>query len=54
MKKSGNLSARNSENPTNKVPYFKKNFKKYWKTMKNTGKVWDKSGKLISLEKWEP
>ena len=37
----GNLSASNSENPANMVPYFKikKNFKKNWKTAKNTGKV---------------
>ena len=39
--KVGNLSASNSENPVNMVPYFKQkmNFKKYWKTVKNTGKV---------------
>ena len=41
LEKSGNLSARNSENPASMVPYFKykMNFKKYWKTVKNTGKV---------------
>ena len=35
------MSESNSENPANMVPYFKqkKNFTKYWKTVKNTGKV---------------
>ena len=42
-KSQGNLSASNSENPANMVPY-----------LKNTGKVGGKSGKFVSLKKWEP
>ena len=32
----------------------KKNFKKYWKIAKNTGKVREKSEKFVSPKKWEP
>ena len=37
-KSQGNLSIRNSKNCANMEPYFnlKNNFKKYWKTVKNT------------------
>ena len=31
-----------------------KTLKKYWKIGKNTGKVREKSGNFVSLEKWEP
>ena len=49
LESQGNLSASNSENPANMVPYFKSkmNFKKYWKTVKNTGKV----GEICQSEK---
>ena len=51
-KSQGKLSASNSESIANMAPYFKQK-----RTLKNTGKlqkILEKSGKFVSLKKWEP